>query len=287
MAILLLVVSPTFWAAAQVKTPNPSAQAQIRVNPKDNLTYVWIRPGTYQMGCSPNDSQCSQYEKPAHSVVISQGFWIGQTPVTQAAYKSVIGANPSHFIGDRLPVESVTWDEAQSYCEQVNMRLPSEAEWEYAARGGSKSARYGPIERIAWYRANSAHTTHPVALKNPNTYGLYDTLGNVDEWVADLYGLYDVTLTPQPALGYKDVPPSDVNVTEPPQLCDPLGILGCVPTPPKSLAGPTSPALLMGTSRVVRGASWDNDAYLVSASNRMRYEPSARHQNVGFRCVGN
>src|SRR5450759_4810252 len=78
-----------------------------RVNPKDGLTYVWIRPGTFMMGCSPGDSDCDDDEKPAHRVTITKGFWIGQTEVTQAAYQRVMGSNPSHFRGASLPVESI------------------------------------------------------------------------------------------------------------------------------------------------------------------------------------
>jgi len=189
----LLVVS-CFLAIASSSSP-VWAQVQktikTRVNAKDGLTYVWIPPDMFQMGCSPNDPECNADEKPAHPVAITTGFWMGVTLVTQAAYRKVVGANPSNLKGDQLPVEMVSWDDAQAYCDAVEMRLPTEAEWEYAARGGSVAARYAPLARIAWYNANSGGTTHQVAQKQANDYGLYDMLGNVWEWVADRYGSYD------------------------------------------------------------------------------------------------
>ncbi len=156
----------------------------------DGLTYVWITPGAFEMGCSNGDAQCEKDEKPTHSVKLTQGFWIGQTLVTQAAYKKVTGANPSMFKGDNLPVDYVSFDDATAYCSKVGMRLPSEAEYEYAARGGKPTARYASLDAIAWYGANSMSTTHEVAKKQPNEYELYDMLGNLWVWTADWYGRY-------------------------------------------------------------------------------------------------
>lgn len=158
-----------------------------KINAKDGLTYVWILPGRFRMGCSPHDSECRGTEI-SHSVTITKGFWIGQTPVTQAAYHRVERINPSRPHGDQLPVDMVSWDDANAYCEAVDIRLPTEAEYEYAARGGTLGARYAPLVRIAWYLDNSNGTTHDVGLKQANGYGLYDMLGNVWEWVADWYG---------------------------------------------------------------------------------------------------
>ena len=160
------------------------------MNEKDGLKYVWIPPGTFQMGCSVGDADCIDGEKPAHEVTIMKGFWMGQTPVTQEAYQRVIGSNPSHFKGAQLPVETVNWNDAQSYCLAAGMRLPTEAEWEYAARGGSTGSRYGDLDRIAWYNGNSEKTTHAVGQKHANAFGLYDMLGNVWQWVADWHAEY-------------------------------------------------------------------------------------------------
>ena len=179
-----IVASLVSSAAGQVPA---SAQDRIKtvMNSRDGLNYVWIPPGTFMMGCSGGDEFCRPSEKPAHPVTITQGFWIGQTHVTQAAYKKVMGTNPSRFQGDQLPVDSVAWENANAYCAKVGMRLPTEAEYEYAERGGSTVARYAPIAQIAWYKEDAGSTTHEVGLRLPNSFGLYDMLGNVMEWVSD------------------------------------------------------------------------------------------------------
>ena len=164
-----------------------SSKVQTRVNPLDGLTYVYIPPGEFTMGCSPGDTECHDNEEPAHHERIAEGFWLSQTPVTQAAWKKVMGNNPSHLKGDQLPVESVDWDQAASYCKAVAGRLPTEKEWEYAARAGTTSARYGPLDEVAWYRGNSGGRKHAVGSKQPNAFGLYDMLGSVWEWTADNY----------------------------------------------------------------------------------------------------
>jgi formylglycine-generating enzyme required for sulfatase activity len=173
--------------APVIPAPTTLRAGQTKVNPKDGLTYVWIPPGTFMMGCSPGDTECKDDEKPPHQTTITAGFWMGQTPVTQEAFQRVTGTNPSGVKGDKLPVVSMTNDDARSYCTSVGMRLPTEAEWEYAARAGTTQSRYGDIDRIAWYSANSGGKIHEVAQKQPNAWGLYDMLGNVAQLTADWY----------------------------------------------------------------------------------------------------
>lgn len=159
--------------------------AETKVNPRDGLIYIWIAPGTFSYGCSRGDIECFDWEPAARTITLGRGFWIGQTEVTQRAYERVMDTNPSRYKGADLPVEQVGWDDARAYCRAAGMRLPTEIEWEYAARGGSSSPRYGMLASIAWSDADSGDVTHPVATKSPNAYGLYDTLGNVWEWVED------------------------------------------------------------------------------------------------------
>jgi len=171
---------------------------------------------------------------------------MGQTPVTQEAYRKVTGKSPSHFQGTNLPVEQVSWDDAAGYCKTVGLRLPTEAEWEYAARAGSASARYGSLDDVAWYSANSAAQTHPVGQKLRNAWGLYDMLGNVWEWVADRYD--------------KDYYGLRVSID------------------------PTGPAT--GTQRVLRGGSWFYGPENVRASVRVWDVAAVRNYVIGFRCAG-
>jgi formylglycine-generating enzyme required for sulfatase activity len=187
------VVEPLKPSAPALVVPNDGPKpgnVKVKTNPKDGLEYVWIPTGTFAMGCSPGDSECDLDEKPAHPVTITKGFWLGRTPVTQHAYRQVMGQDPSHFKGANRPVEMVTWDEARDYCRAIEGRLPTEAQWEYAARAGSAQPRYGDIDRIAWYTVNSGSQTHDVGQKQPNAFGLYDMLGNVWQWTADWYGDY-------------------------------------------------------------------------------------------------
>jgi len=167
--------------------PQSSGANESKINPKDGLTYIWIPPGTFQMGCSPGDSECPENQKPVHQVTISRGFWMGQTEVTQEAWQRIMGTTPSSFKGAERPVESMSWDEAKNYCQIVGMRLPTEAEWEYAARAGSSQDPYGDLDQIAWYAGNSGKMAHPVGTKQANPWGLHDMLGNVWEWVADWF----------------------------------------------------------------------------------------------------
>ena len=158
-----------------------------KVNPKDGLKYLWIPPGTFNAGCSPGDDECFEDEYPSRKTVLTHGFWLSQTEVTQAAFRNIMGYNTSVLEGDNLPVDSVSWVEADVYCRAIGGRLPSEAEWEWAARAGTTGARYDKLDDIAWYLNNANFTTHPVGTKKPNAFGLYDMLGNVVEWTYTFY----------------------------------------------------------------------------------------------------
>ncbi len=165
------------------------------------FTMVPVEGGTFTMGAtSEQGSDAWGEEKPAHKVTLSD-YYIGQTEVTQALWKAVMGSNPSDSKGDNLPVEQVSWDDCQVFIQNLNQltgkqfRLPTEAEWEYAARGGRKSRGYkyaggNDIGLVAWYTGNSGNETHTVATKQANELGVYDMSGNVWEWCSDRYGDY-------------------------------------------------------------------------------------------------
>jgi formylglycine-generating enzyme required for sulfatase activity len=183
IALLLIACA----AAGPLSAQTPGAK---KVNARDGLTYVWVPPGKFMMGCSPGDADCSDNEKPAHEVTLTKGFWLGQTAVTQQAYQHVIGTNPANHQGPSFPVEEVDWDEARAYCMAIGGRLPTEAEYEYAARAGSTTARSGNLNDIAWHEGNSGGASHEVGQKPANAFGLYDMIGNSWQWVADWYGPY-------------------------------------------------------------------------------------------------
>lgn len=179
----LLILTIAFLAA----TASGQTSETPKINQKDGLAYVWIPGGEYLMGCSAGDSECFEWEKPARRVTIRAGFWIGKTETTQEAYQRVTGAHPSRYKGPMLPVDQVSWFDAQTYCSRIGLRLPTGEEWEFAARGGLSASRYGALMDVAWYDGNGGDTTHPVGQKLANAYGLYDMLGNLWEWVQEDY----------------------------------------------------------------------------------------------------
>ena len=167
-----------------------------------SFTMVLVRGASFTMGALPNDNKAYPSETPRHQQTVNT-FYMGQTEVTQALWQAVMGSNPSHIQGNpNLPVEMVSWDDCQEFIRKLNaltgehFRLPTEAEWEYAARGGRQSHDYlysgsNDISLVGWYRDNSGATSHPVAQKSPNELGLYDMTGNVWEMCADVYTRYD------------------------------------------------------------------------------------------------
>jgi formylglycine-generating enzyme required for sulfatase activity len=162
-----------------------------------DMEFVLIQPGEFDMGSTANEIDRYDDEGPVHHVTISEAFYLGKYEVTQKQWYEVIGDNPSYFKGDDLPVEMVSWDDVQEFIKKLNeientdkYRLPTEAEWEYAARAGT-TTRYSfgdddsKLGEYAWYRENSEDKTHPVGKKGANPWGLYDMHGNVWEWVQD------------------------------------------------------------------------------------------------------
>jgi len=234
----------------------PPTPGEVRENPRDGLRYVWIPPGAFMLGCSLGENECASEEKPSHQVTISKGFWMGQTEATVGAYKRFAAAtgrqmppaptDSKGWANDDMPIVNVTWNDAHDFCAWVGGRLATEAEWEYAARGASTAARYGPIDEIAWYNENSGGQTHAVAEKRANGFGLFDTLGNAWEWVNDWYDA-----------NYYSSSPS----TDPP--------------------GPAS-----GQYRVLRGGSWRAGPGDVRVSLRVRYPPHYTDFTFGVRCGG-
>ena len=162
----------------------------------DGMEFAWVPAGEFVMGST--SSEAEDDESPVTRVRISRGYWLGKHEVTQAEWQAVTGTNPAHFSGcGSCPVENVSWDDAQGFIRSLNgraggsrYRLPTEAEWEYAARAGTAGDRYGNVDAIAWYDGNSGDRTHPVGQKAPNAWGLHDMLGNVWELVQDWYGDY-------------------------------------------------------------------------------------------------
>ena len=232
--------------------------------------FVYVKGGTFTMGCTAEQGEdCFDWEKPSHSVTVGD-FYIGKTEVTQKSWRTIMGNNPSEFKGDDLPVESVSWNDVQKFMSKLNemtgknYRLPTEAEWEYAARGGNKSKGYkysgsNNLGEVGWYYENAGdialddkkwdgddleknnNRTHPVGQKKPNELGIYDMSGNVFEWCNDWY--------------------------------DDYGASGVV--------NPTGPGT--GVSRVFRGGSWGGNAQLCRVADRPGDDPSLSTNDLGFR----
>jgi formylglycine-generating enzyme required for sulfatase activity len=188
---------PVGTKRSEVKTTKrneATSSTNIFKDSNTGMEFVFIKGGCFQMGSNNADMD----ERPVHTACTS-GFYLGRYEVTQGQWKKIMAHNPSKFTscGDFCPVENVSWNDAQSFIQRLNAktrsakyRLPTEEEWEYAARAGTESERYGDIDEIAWYEKNSGQHTHKVGTKVPNAWGLYDMLGNVWEWVQDGYSYY-------------------------------------------------------------------------------------------------
>jgi formylglycine-generating enzyme required for sulfatase activity len=234
--------------------------------------FVFIQGGTIIMGSPVSERDRYNNEGPQHQVTVSS-FYMGKYEVTQKEYQEVMGSNPSYFKGDNLPVENVNWYEAIAYCNQRSLNegltpayrgsgdniifdreasgyhLPTEAEWEYAAKGGNRDSNIylyagsNDAETVGWYDRNSEGTSRPVGSKAPNTLGLYDMSGNVGEMCWDRHGNYGE----------------------------------------ENQANPTG--AVSGTSRVGRGGCWYYGVQFLRTSFRAYINPSVRYSYVGFRLV--
>ena len=219
-----------------------------------NIEMVKVEAGSFNMGATPEMENPWEDEKPVHRVTLTNNYYIGKYEVTQALWQAVMGSNPSGFKGDNLPVEEVSWNECQDFISKLNamtgkrFRLPTEAEWEYAARGGNKSRGYqysgsNTIGDVAWYDGNSGSKTHAVGTKQPNELGIYDMAGNVWEWCEDWKGSY--SSSPQ---------------------TNPTGAVS-------------------GSYRVRRGGSWLSSARYCQSSYRDSNTPVCRYSELGLRLV--
>ena len=158
------------------------------------MEMVWCPPGVFLMGSPKDEDEDEDYfaNDTQHQVTLTKGFWMAKTEVTQAQWQSVMGKNPSHNKGDDLPVEQVSWNDCQKFCEKTVLQLPTEAEWEYACRAGSTGdyGGTGSLDDMGWYEGNSGNRTHSVGQKSANAWGLYDMHGNVQEWCEDAFRAY-------------------------------------------------------------------------------------------------
>ncbi|NCD35416.1 MAG: formylglycine-generating enzyme family protein [Spartobacteria bacterium] len=216
------------------------------------LEMVYVEPGTFMMG-SPMSEAGRRENEVQHRVTLTKGYWIGKYEVTQEQWGAIMGTNPATFKGAMNPVETVSWDDCKAFIEKLNMRssgdtfrLPTEAEWEFAARGGNKSrgtvySGGNELNAVGWYEGNSGRQAHEVGTKAPNELGIYDMSGNVWEWCSDWYGDYSVLAQVDPDGAKK------------------------------------------GSIRVKRGGSWGNYADFCRVASRYHYAPSNSHDGYGFR----
>jgi formylglycine-generating enzyme required for sulfatase activity len=237
------------------KTKSPPKEATVDLGNGMKLEMVLIPAGEFMMGSPDSDKDAFKWEKPQHRVRIIKPFYLGKYLITQEQWEAVMGNNPRCFKGPKNPVEQVSWDDCQKFLKRLNDKvgggkfvLPTEAQWEYACRAGSKTRYcFGDDEKqlgeYAWYEKNSGDTTHPVGEKKPNAWGLYDMHGNVWEWCQDWW-----------KDGYYKESPVD----------DPTGPTG-------------------GSDRVFRGGCWNIPAGGCRSAYRAYYAPGGRDINLGLR----
>lgn len=258
-----VVLSAVIWALVSgpaPATPPGGEELVVMLPGNEPLRLLGIPPGTYRRGSDTSETGRDRDEGPCHEVTLSRGFFLGSHEVTQAQWTAVMGSNPAVFKRSlnarECPVESVSWDDCQRFIARINdlglasgtFRLPTEAEWEYAARAGTTTRfpwghdiREAEIHAHAWANSRSFAITHPVGRKHANAWGLFDMHGNVWEWCSDLYGPYSAGPHTDPA-------------------------------------GPTS-----GRERVFRGGSWYDFPTSLRSANRHRHLPDGRYTAIGLR----
>jgi formylglycine-generating enzyme required for sulfatase activity len=258
------------------------------------IDFVKIAPGEFMMGCADgdvvSDKDCIEDEVPRHKVRLTRGFELGKYEVTQAQWETVMGTKPSDTKGPKNPVDSVNKADIQAFLDKLNAqndgykyRLPTEAEWEYAARAGAPDPPRASLGDYAWFAANSDDESHPVGLKKPNAWGLYDMLGNVREWVDDRAAYYDYTPLPDVSVDPKGPQrgrggggggrPGADDANRPPKGFDARGRL--------LINGGGAEGL-----PVFRGGGWDNFApYLRLSARYYYYGTDLKVGDIGFRLV--
>jgi len=235
-----------------VTAESPDAKGSLFRNSL-KMTFVRLNPGRFEMGSPESERERDNGER-LHPVTITHSFYLQNTPVTQEQWQAVMGSNPSHFKGDQHPVENVSWPLCEQFLERLNghsefrYRLPTEAEWEYAARAGKDSAYFygdspSSLERYGWYQDNADQQTHAVQQKEANPWGLYDLYGNVREWCQDWYAPYPESLQQDPQ-------------------------------------GPTK-----GNYKLCRGGSWKFAAAHCRSATRHLMRPGVASSDIGLRLV--
>jgi formylglycine-generating enzyme required for sulfatase activity len=285
---------------------SPNASKPVVSGPAPNgaknpaqIEFVKIAPGEFMMGCVEGDRDCLEDEVPTHRVRLTRGFELGKYEVTQAQWEAVMGpgSNPSDTKGPKNPVDSVNKAEIHAFLDKLNAlndghkyRLPTEAEWEYAARAGAPDPPRASLGEYAWFADNSDDQSHPVGLKKPNAWGLFDMLGNVREWVDDRAAYYD----------YTPLPEVSVDPTGPPGGRGGggggarggrggLGRGAVQGGPPKGFDEKGRLLINGGGAEglpLFRGGGWDNFApYLRLSSRYYYYGTDLKVGDIGFRVV--
>jgi formylglycine-generating enzyme required for sulfatase activity len=256
------------------------------------IEFVKIPPGEFMMGCAEDDKDCLEDEVPRHRVRLTKGFELGKYEVTQAQWEAVMGpdSNPSETKGPRNPVDSVDKAEIHAFLDKLNAqndgytyRLPTEAEWEYAAGAGAPAIPQTSLGDYAWFADNSEDESHPVGLKKPNVWGLYDMFGNVREWVDDRAAYYDYTPLPEVSVDPKGPQPGRGGGGGGPVGGGRRG----ANAPPKGFDARGRLLINGGGAEglpVFRGGGWDNFApYLRLSSRYYYYGTDLKVGDIGFR----